>query len=419
MSNLYLDNQSCHEMRLHLTVQTLQPYLWGVRSVQWDVAALQADSLRLHALSAIFRNGGLCDAPAHDPLPPAVDLGELPAGLREVTYYAALPVAAPNGGTHAPGDAGGLRKAVRLLSHLEAHAGYECLPLLRLRRDAAGAFESDASFVPPSLSVAHAPRLKAQLERLVIALQAKADALWAQMREPRRSAAGIATGTGGGDVAAFCLLQSVSAAGATLTHFLRHPAPHPERLFEAMLALAGTLMPFSKTGTPANLPSYQHEQPGACLEQLGGIVRKQLDAAFSPSCAPSRAPSTTSIALTEERPGYYRAALEADRIGQGAILYLAVGAAMPEAELAELAPLRIKAGAPDDVERCVQFAMQGVKLSYAPQLPAAVAALPGACYFALENTGSLYEQMIKAKAISIYVPAGIDGLRLELIVVTP
>jgi len=407
MSNLYLDRQSCHEMRLQLTVQTLQPYLWGVRSVQWDAAALQANSLRLHALSAIFRDGGLYDAPAYDPLPPAVDLGALPAGLREVTYYAALSVAAPNGGTHAPGDAGGLRKVVRLLSHLEAHAGHECLPLLRLRRNASGAFESDASFVPPSLSVAHAPRLKAQLERLVIALQAKADALWAQTREPRRSAAG--------DVAAFCLLQSVSAAGATLTHFLRHPAPHPERLFEAMLALAGTLMPYSRTGTPASLPSYQHEQPGPCLEQLGGIVRKQLDAAVSPCDAPS----CTSIALTEERPGYYRAALEAGRIGHGATLYLAVGAAMPEPELAELAPLRIKAGAPDDVERCVQFAMQGVKLSYAPQLPAAVAALPSACYFALENTGALYEQMIKAESISVYVPAGIDGLRLELIVVTP
>ena len=72
-----------------------------------------------------------------------------------------------------------------------------------------------------------------------------------------------------------------------------------------------------------------------------------------------------------------------------------------------------------DVERCVQFAMQGVRLSYAPQLPAAVAALPGACYFALDNTGALYEQMIKAESISVYVPAGIDGLRLELIVVTP
>ena len=149
--------------------------------------------------------------------------------------------------------------------------------------------------------MAHAPRLKAQLERLVIALQAKADALWAQMREPRRSTAGMkagmeagraadiaadtAAGTAGGDVEAFCLLQSVSAAGATLTHFLRHPAPHPERLFEAMLALAGTLMPYSRSGTPSSLPSYQHEQPGPCLEQLGSIVRKQLDAAFSPGCS--------------------------------------------------------------------------------------------------------------------------------------
>jgi type VI secretion system protein ImpJ len=406
MSNLYLDNQPFPDMRLQLSLQALQPHLWGVRSVQWDEAALQSNCLRLNALSAIFRHGGLCDAPANDPLPPAVDLGALPAGLREVTYYAALPMAAPNSGTHAPGEAPGQRKVVRLLSHLEAHVGYECFPLLRLRRDASGTYAPDPSFVPPSLSVAHAPRLKAQLERLVIALQAKADALRTQMQERQRNTAGITAA----DVAAFCLLQCVSAAGATLTHYLRHPAPHPERLFEAMLALAGTLMSYSRAGTPASLPTYQHEQPGPCLEQLGGIVRTQLDAAMSPC--------SFSIALTEERPCYYAAALEAGRIGRGTTLYLAVGSAMPEAELAELAPLRIKAGAPDDVERCVQFAMQGVKLSYAPRLPAAVAAQPGACYFALDSTGTLYEQMISAEAISIYVPAGIDGLRLELIVVT-
>lgn len=401
MSNLYIDSLSCHEMRLQLTVQTLQPYLWGVRAVQWDAAALRTGSLRLQALSAIFRDGGLYDAPAHDPLPPAVDLGTLPAGLREVTCYAALPLA------HAPSGPGGARKAVRLLSHLEDHAGYECFALLRLRRDAAGAFEPDPSFVPPSLSVSDAPRLKAQLERLVIALQVKADTLRARMREPGRGVDGIEAA----DIAAFCLLQSVSAAGATLTHYLRHPALHPERLFEALLALAGTLMPYASADTPAVLPSYQHEQPGPCLEQLGAIVRRQLDAAMPPR--------GVSIALAEERPGYFTAALEPVRIRRGATLYLAVGAAMPEPELAQLAPLRIKAGAPDDVARCVQFAMAGVKLSHASQPPAALPARPGTCYFALENTGALYEQMIGAGSIAIYVPDGMDGLRLELMEVMP
>ncbi|MNU10872.1 hypothetical protein D3C72_2582930 [compost metagenome] len=62
--------------------------------------------------------------------------------------------------------------------------------------------------------------------------------------------------------------------------------------------------------------------------------------------------------------------------------------------------------------------MPGVKLSHAPQVPAAIPLRPDTCYFILENKGVLYEQMLKAQSISIYVPAGIRELRLELIAVT-
>jgi type VI secretion system protein ImpJ len=43
---------------------------------------------------------------------------------------------------------------------------------------------------------------------------------------------------------------------------------------------------------------------------------------------------------------------------------------------------------------------------------------PDTCYFVLESKGVLYEQMLKAQSISVYVPAGIRDLRLELVAVT-
>ncbi|XLZ70515.1 type VI secretion system baseplate subunit TssK [Massilia sp. SR12] len=62
-----------------------------------------------------------------------------------------------------------------------------------------------------------------------------------------------------------------------------------------------------------------------------------------------------------------------------------------------------KFGAPDNVEQCVL---------------SAIPVRPDTYYFAFENRGVLYQQMIKAQSISIYVPAGLKGLRLELLVVT-
>jgi type VI secretion system protein ImpJ len=421
-----------HETRLQLTAQALQPYLWGVLAVEWDMPALRANILRLHALSAIFRDGELSDAPASDPLPPAVDLGALPPSVQEVTYYAALPSLAPDSSNcappgaqqhgaryaqaerttadiytqAAPAELSYLRKAVRLVSDQEPRCGYECFPLIRLRRIVSGGFEPDPSFIPPSLSVAGAPRLKTQLEQLMDALQAKVNALQGHMREPSRNVIEFRSG----DVSAFWLLHTVSTASATLMHYLRHPALHPERLFEAMLGLAGALMTYSKAYTLANLPSYQHEQPGPCFAQLDGIVRELLDTVISARYF--------SIALAEEKPCYHRGKLDSGKIDHKTTLYLAIGAAMPALELVEVAPLRIKTGAPDDVDQCVLSAMPGVKLSHAPQVPAAIPVRPDTCYFILENKGVLYEQMLKAQSISIYVPAGIRDLRLELIAVT-
>jgi type VI secretion system protein ImpJ len=421
-----------HEARLQRTAHALHPYLWGVQAVEWDSAALKANVLRLHALSAIFRDGEMSDAPASDPLPPAVDLGTLPPSVQEITYYAALPALAPDSSNcAAPGtplhgaryvpaerptqdmytqaasaDLSYLRKAVRLVSDLEPRGGYECFPLIRLRRVASGGFEADPAFIPPSLSVASAPRLKTQLEQLMDALQAKIGALQGHMREPSRNVIEFRSG----DVSAFWLLHTVSTASATLMHYLRHPALHPERLFESMLGLAGALMTYSKSYSLGQLPAYQHEEQGLCFGQLEGIIRDLLDTVISARYF--------GIALSEEKPCYHLGKLDSGKIDHKTTLYLAIGAAMPALELVEIVPLRVKAGAPDDVDQCVLSAMPGVKLSYAPQVPAAIPVRPDTCYFVLESKGVLYEQMLKAQSIAVYVPAGIRDLRLELVAVT-
>jgi type VI secretion system protein ImpJ len=421
-----------HETRLQRTAHALHPYLWGVQAVEWDSMALKANVLRLHALSAIFRDGEMSDAPASDPLPPAVDLGTLPPSVQEITYYAALPALAPDSSNcAAPGtpqqgaryvpaerptqdmytqaasaDLSYLRKAVRLVSDLEPRGGYECFPLIRLRRVASGGFEADPAFIPPSLSVASAPRMKTQLEQLMDALQAKIGALQGHMREPSRNVIEFRSG----DVSAFWLLHTVSTASATLMHYLRHPALHPERLFESMLGLAGALMTYSKSYSLGQLPAYQHEEQGLCFGQLEGIIHDLLDTVISARYF--------GIALNEEKPCYHLGKLDSGKIDHKTTLYLAIGAAMPALELVEIVPLRVKAGAPDDVDQCVLSAMPGVKLSYAPQVPAAIPVRPDTCYFVLESKGVLYEQMLKAQSISVYVPAGIRDLRLELVAVT-
>lgn len=417
-----------HETRLQRTAHALHAYPWGVLDAQWDAAALRNNTLRLTKLNAVFRDGEILDAPAADALPPAIDLGSLPQEAQEMVFYAGLP-SLNRDGTNLAGDASCryarkeadtpdmfsgalpaelsyLRKTPRMLSALEPRGSFECLPLLKLRRAVAGGFEADPAFVAPCLTVGSSPWLLERLEQLLDALQAKAGALQGHMREPSRNVVEFRSG----DVSAFWLLHTVSASAATLIHYLRNPALHPERLFEAMLTLAGSLMTYSRSYQLASLPVYAHGDPGPSFTQLDAIIRDLLDTVISARYF--------SIALTEEKPCYHLGKLDSGKIDGNTTLYLAIGAGMPLLELVEAVPLRVKAGAPDDVEQCVLSAMPGVRLVHTPQVPSAIPVRPDTCYFALESRGVLYEQMLKAQSISVYVPAGIRDLRLELLAVT-
>jgi type VI secretion system protein ImpJ len=420
-----------HEARLNQTATALHPYAWGVRKTVIDHEALKTDLLRISELSLIFPDGEIYRAPEADTLPLQVRLGELAPTVQAITFYAALPSlkahgdnCAGNGADQADARFGQhdrdtqdlftraadapvtyLRKTLRLVSELEALESFESFPLVRLRRVATGGFEVDPSFTPPSLSIEGAPGMHMQLARLMEKLLAKVNALYGHLREPSKNVIEIR----GGDMSSFWLLHTASTGYAALSHYLNHRQLHPERLFGELLSLAGGLMTYSRSHKLEDLPAYVHTDPGPAFARLDAIIRDLLDTVISSKYF--------SIALSNDKPSYHLGALDSGKINAQTALYLAVRADLPALQLVGLVPLRFKVGAPEDVDKFVLSAMPGVKLMHAPQVPAAVPVRPDTCYFVLEAKGVLYENMLKAQAISIYVPNGIGDLKLELIAV--
>jgi type VI secretion system protein ImpJ len=421
-----------HEHRLHASVKALHPYIWGVASLRVDEDALSNNTLRIQEMALIFQDGEIYNAPGEDALPDGIDLGQMTQSLQSITFYAALPAFKHFGGNFgaagqpsngarfaqvnldtpdlytqaAEAELAYLRKSLRLVSEAEPRDSCISFPVLRLRRLSTGGFETDRSFVPPSLSVGSSPMLFLQLRRLIDALQAKVNALYGHHREPSKHVIEFRSG----DMSSFWLLHTASSAYASLVHYFHHPALHPERLYEQLLGLAGALMTFSKTHTLADLPPYRHDEPGPAFAKVHAIIRELLDTVIS-----SR---YFSIALTETKPSYHHGMLDSGKIDGGTVLYLAVAADMPALELVDIVPVRFKVGAPDDVDKFVLSAMPGVRLQHAPQVPAAVPVRPDVHYFSLEAKGPLYERMLNAQSISIYVPTGMRELTLELVAVT-
>jgi type VI secretion system protein ImpJ len=425
-----------HEWRLAQMSRLLHPYAWGVRHVKVDPDALQTGLLRILELQVVFPDGELFNAPTEDELPPPVSLGTLAEGSSngntDTVFHLALAPLRANGSNMAatrdeadtaaryyrvpvqavdaytdavPAEVVVLRKSAHLLAEPEPRGHLVSLPLLRLKKTATGGFELDGRFMPPCMNIQSSPAMFLHLRRLLDVLQAKVDALYGMHREPSKNVIEFRSG----DVASFWLLHTASAAFAGLSHLARHPGLHPERLFERLLELAGALMTFSKTFTLTDLPSYDHVNPGPAFMRLDQIVRELLETVISTRYF--------AIHLQEHMPSFHQGRLDSEQITQATQFYLGVSASMPPAELVDVVPARFKVGAPDDVDKLVLSAMPGIKLTHAPQVPAAVPVRPGSYYFTLEPRGMLYERMIQAHALTIYVPSGIQDLRLELVAV--
>ena len=422
-----------HEARLQDLARSLHPYPWGVRRISFDTRSLATGTLRILDASAVFPDGESYDAPSHDALPDAVALSSLPEGVQSSTVYLALPLVREHGGNCGNGAESGpsarftqrnlptpdlfsdaaeaelsyLGKAVRLLTEDRPRDAYVSIPVARVRRTSTGGFELDDDFIAPALHVGASPRLQQQLRGLLDALQAKVDALYGAHRQQSAHIIEFRSG----DIASFWLLHTATSSFATLSHLFHHAGLHPERLHQELLRLAGGLLTFSKAYAPADLPRYDHDAPGAGFDQLFGMIRELLDTVISARYF--------QIALQEVKPSFHVGRIDSQRIDEHCAFYLGVAADMPGQELVQTVPVRFKVGAPDDVEKCVLSALPGVKLVHAAQVPAAIPVRPGSHYFAVEARGPLYERMLKAQSMMIYVPGGVRELKLELIAVAP
>jgi len=436
---LFLRPQHFQQQDAHIeatnrrTLLTGNPFAWGLRDLDLDLESLKSGILRFNRIDAIFPNGSFFTAPDVDQLPAPLALDKTVAEEGATDFFLALNHINPHGGncTENASDTGQARylivqrdradlyteaseadiSTLSQISHLksanENRDQFLTLPIVRIRRTSSNGFEVDPSFIPPSISLRSSPSLYMLLRRQIDALLAKVDALYGVHREPSKNVIEFRSG----DIASFWLLHTASSACATLTHLFRNPETSPERLFQELLRLAGGLMTFSKAYSLNDLPSYDHLQPGPGFARVDQILRELLDTVISTRYF--------AISLSQTKPAFYAGHLDSEKINSETAFYLSITAAHPQSEIIESIPLRIKIGAPDDVEKLVLSAMSGVRLTHAAQVPAAIPVRPGACYFALDAHGPLYERMLKAQSIMIYAPESYRDLTVELIAITP
>ena len=423
----YLENV----LRFQLDALVFRP--WGFRRLLIDQENLGAGAFAISAASGIFPDGLLFDIPDSDTAPEMkllVDAFEPDQDSMDV--YLAVPdynerglnVAAPRRGastryraeyelfrdentgtSEKPVQVA--RKNFRLLVEGEAQEGSSAMRVARVRRTPAGTYALDPKFVPPLLDISANDYLLSIARRLVEILSARSSSLAGMRRQKNQTLADFTAS----DIANFWLLYTINTCFPQFRHLFESRTGHPEALWTAMLALAGSLTTFSTNIHPRDLPKYDHDDLGRSFTELDEMLRTLLE-----TVVPT---NVISLPLKLIQPSIWATSLDQDKYLVNTRMYLAVNAEISQADLIGRAPLLIKVCSANHIEHLVKQALPGMQLTHVMSPPGAIPVKLNYQYFSLGQTGLAWEAVVRARNLAAYVPGDFPNPQLELIILLP
>ncbi len=299
------------------------------------------------------------------------------------------------------------RKNFRLLVEGEPKGGTVSMIVARVERISGDQFRLDPKFAPPLLDFSSNEFILAIARRLIEILSAKSGILSGMRRQKNQSLAEFTTA----DIANFWLLYTINLHFPHLRHLFETKHGHPEELWRMMLGLASTLTTFSLQIQARDLPVYDHENLGACFDELDEKLRLLLETVI-----PS---NFVSLPLKLIRPSIYAASIFEDRFLENTKMYLAIKADMNEGELIQKAPQLIKVCSASHIEHLIRQALPGVVLTHVMSPPTTIPIKLNHQYFSLNQDGLAWEAIGRARNIAAYIPGDFESAQAELIVLLP
>lgn len=415
------------EARIEERSRAISPYIWGVKTLQFDQAALAEGRLALHAVSGIMPDGTPFELPHAAALPTPLKLAP---EVRDQRVYLGLPVYQPGSqmvDIHPEGHGDSITRyrlqtteifdccatepraeqvetAVlnfRLLLESEDLGGYSVLPIASVREvTQEGVVILDSGHIPPCIDVQQQARLSAYLAEIIALLKQRADALAVRFNQ-----AGKAGGSSA--IADFLLLQLANRYEVKLAHLSGLAQLHPERLYAELAELTGELATFTSEAKRAiAAPAYRHDDLRACFQPLVDNLGRQLSAVLE----------QTAIPLPiEERQFGIRVSRITDRsLLKGARFVLAAKAGMPSDALRDKLPALIKIGAVENIRTLVNNQLPGIGLSPLPVAPREIPYHAGSVYFELDSSSEHWQQLRSSGGFAFHVAGEFPDLKLEL-----
>ena len=427
-----------HSAQLHARIRSLNVYPWGFMHLQVDVDRLTNGEFSLVECGGVMPDGlvfelsgGLGNIPEtrnikdYDDFSPnnqilGVYLG-IPSlrreggntqlqdhqQLRSARYIAgSAPVRDDNTGVDEQWIEMG-RMNFKVILEGESFQGYTLLKLAEIERTGvAGQFRLRESFVPACLYIGASPYLMKLTRRIVENLVTHRAKMSARVR-------GIFSQreTTPQDVLILGKLAAINANIPIVKHYFEQKASHPEFLYIALSSLAGQLYTYVSSARvdPDNYPSYTHESLSNTFNTLEELLIELLSD-IDPD------PIYASIEWTDTRNNIYTARIPDEYLDRRFFLKVS-SSHIPVQRLLTDLPTTAKIGSPNSIQRIVTHAVNGVALRYTRKMPSSVPTPHGANYFELTKDGENWNEIVKERGISLFVPYTRNQVDIELMAI--
>jgi type VI secretion system protein ImpJ len=426
------------EQALHFRAGASNFANWGLSGLGVDEASLVNGLFTLRHCEGVLPDGLIFDMPASDELPAGRQVEEFfPPTQPTLDIYLAIPQTRPSAKNYsiaaaAPGAANGYtstryvaetrmaidatmgsdekaiqigKKSFRLLFGGESLDGFTSMRIAQISRNPAGAYILSPKFIPPLLDIVASDYLMMLARRQVEVLTAKSASLSLPRRAKGRDVVDFTTT----EVANFWLLHTVNSYLPELKHIWKVRRGHPDVLFRAMLRLAGALTTFALNENVRDFPDYDHDNLGDCFSALDLRIRDLLETVLPSKCI------AVPLQLTDKL--VWSGSIVDERHLKDSQFILSVSARIAVDELIAKFPRLAKLSSPNDNGRLVRNSLPGVVLRHLPSPPSAVPVKLDNQYFSLVQSGSLWDAIAQARALSIFVPGEIADPKMEILIV--
>jgi type VI secretion system protein ImpJ len=422
------------EDALNFRLQALKFCPWGFRDLAINAELLTEGQFALTRAAGIFPDGLLFEIPEADPPPPSKSLEEFfDKDTKSLDIYLAIPDYRQRGLNVSTGKEAGTRylaevaafrdentgmgekpiqvarKNIHLLAESENREGSSVLRLANVERTPAGTFQLNPRFIPPLVEIGASEYLVGLLRGLVELLSARSTQLSAGRRQKNQSLADFTAS----DIANFWLLYTVNSNFPVFSHLYESKMGHPEELYAAMVALAGSLTTFSQKMRPRDLPLYVHDSLGPIFSELDEKLRSLLETVVPTNLI------SLPLKLMPNSNSIYGTAIDHDKYLQNTRMYLAVSAETTEENIIQKVPQLVKACSATHIDHLVKQALPGIQLRHLTNPPSAIPVKLKYQYFALNQSGPAWEAVTRARNFAVSVPGELANPTLELLILLP